>query len=60
VSLGRSIEQARLAAKGARNKEVTASLFLSARTVEFHLGNTYRELGIRSRTELARRVEGFP
>jgi DNA-binding CsgD family transcriptional regulator len=47
-------------AQGARNKEVAASLFLSARTVEFHLGNAYRKLGIRSRTELARRVEGLP
>ena len=47
-------EVARLVARGATNKEVAASLFVSAKTIEFHLGNVYRKLGIRSRTELAR------
>jgi DNA-binding CsgD family transcriptional regulator len=28
---------------------------LSPKTIEFHLGSVYRKLGIRSRTELARR-----
>jgi DNA-binding NarL/FixJ family response regulator len=29
-------------------------LFVSAKTIEIHLGNVYRKLGVRSRTELAR------
>ena len=43
-------------AGGATNKEAAASLFISTKTVEFHLSNVYRKLGIRSRTELARRA----
>jgi DNA-binding CsgD family transcriptional regulator len=43
-------------ARGATNKEVATALFLSAKTVEFHLGNVYRKLGLRSRTELAVRL----
>jgi DNA-binding CsgD family transcriptional regulator len=46
-------------AKGSTNREAAASLFLSEKTVEFHLGNTYRKLGVRSRSELVRRVEGL-
>ena len=40
-------------AQGATNKEVAAQLFLSPKTIEFHLGRAYRKLGIHSRTELA-------
>jgi DNA-binding CsgD family transcriptional regulator len=40
-------------AEGATNKEVAAKLFLSPKTIEFHLGRAYRKLGIHSRTELA-------
>jgi DNA-binding CsgD family transcriptional regulator len=29
------------------------------KAVEFHLGNTYRKLGVRSRAELIRRMEGL-
>lgn len=36
------------------NKEIAASLFLSGKTVEFHLGRIYRKLGVRSRSELVR------
>jgi DNA-binding CsgD family transcriptional regulator len=43
-----------LVANGATNKEVAIDLFLNAKTVEFHLGNVYRKLGVRSRSELAR------
>jgi DNA-binding CsgD family transcriptional regulator len=44
-------------AQGSTNREAAAALFLSPKTVEFHLGNTYRKLGGRSRAELVRRVE---
>jgi DNA-binding CsgD family transcriptional regulator len=44
---------ARVVASGATNKEVAAELFLSPKTIEFHLSSIYRKLGIRSRTELA-------
>ena len=46
-------------ATGATNREAAASLFLSEKTVEFHLSNAYRKLGLRSRSELIRRVEGL-
>jgi DNA-binding CsgD family transcriptional regulator len=41
------------AAAGQSNKEIGASLFLSAKTVEMHLSRAYRKLGIRSRAQLA-------
>ena len=40
-------------ARGATNREVAEALFLSPKTIEFHLSRVYRKLGIRSRTELA-------
>jgi DNA-binding CsgD family transcriptional regulator len=43
-------------AGGASNKEAAAALFLSAKTVEFHLSSIYRKLGITSRSQLARHV----
>jgi DNA-binding CsgD family transcriptional regulator len=46
-------------AQGMTNREAAAALFLSPKTVEFHLGNIYRKLGVRSRTVLVRRVEGL-
>ncbi len=41
-------------ADGGTNREVGAALFLSSKTVEFHLSRVYRKLGVRSRTELTR------
>ena len=43
-------------ADGKTNKEVAAAMFLSPKTVEFHLGRIFRKLGVTSRTELARRI----
>ena len=47
-------------ATGITNREVAASLFLSEKTVEFHLSNVYRKLGLRSRAQLTRRIAGLP
>jgi DNA-binding CsgD family transcriptional regulator len=43
-----------LVAAGLTNREVAARLYLTQKTVEFHLRNIFRKLGVRSRTELAR------
>jgi DNA-binding CsgD family transcriptional regulator len=45
-----------LVAEGRTNREVAAALFLGERTVASHLTHIYAKLGIRSRTELARRL----
>jgi DNA-binding CsgD family transcriptional regulator len=47
------LQIARLVAGGASNREVAASLFVSPRTVEYHLYKLYPKLGIGSRAELA-------
>ena len=44
---------AALVGRGATNREAAEQLFLSPRTIDFHLRNIYKKLGVRSRTELA-------
>jgi DNA-binding CsgD family transcriptional regulator len=47
---------ASLVADGRTNREIAAALFLGERTVASHLTRIYAKLGVRSRTELARRL----
>lgn len=42
----------RLAALGSSNDEIAQSLFVTQRTVEFHLTNSYRKLGLTERSQL--------
>ncbi|HEY6634615.1 MAG TPA: AAA family ATPase, partial [Acidimicrobiia bacterium] len=45
-----------LVGAGATNRETADALFLSTKTIEFHLANVYRKLGVRSRTEMAHKL----
>jgi len=47
----RELEVLRLAGKGMSNKEIAGELVLSERTVQTHLVNIFRKLGVGSRTE---------
>jgi DNA-binding CsgD family transcriptional regulator/tetratricopeptide (TPR) repeat protein len=47
---------AALVGQGATNREAADQLFLSPRTIDFHLRNIYKKLNVRSRTELAVRL----
>ena len=45
-----------LAAAGNSNRAIAQALFVTTKTVELHLTNTYRKLGIARRSELADRL----
>jgi DNA-binding CsgD family transcriptional regulator len=48
----------RLLAGGKTTREAAAAMFLSPKTIEYHLGHVYLKLGIHSRAELARELGG--
>jgi DNA-binding CsgD family transcriptional regulator len=54
------LQIASLVANGMTNREVAASLFLSPKTIESHLQNAYRKLGVHSRTQLSKRLAAEP
>jgi DNA-binding CsgD family transcriptional regulator len=49
---------AELAATGQSNREIAQALFVTPKTVEYHLRNTYRKLDIQTRQELAGALGG--
>jgi DNA-binding CsgD family transcriptional regulator len=51
------VEVARLVADGHTNREVADALFMSLGTVQANLKRIYRKLDVRSRTELAARLD---
>jgi DNA-binding CsgD family transcriptional regulator len=53
----RELQVARLVVDRRTNSEIAAELFLSRKTVETHLRNIFRKVGVTSRAELARAVE---
>jgi ATP/maltotriose-dependent transcriptional regulator MalT len=53
----RELQIARLVLDRKTNPQIAAELFLSSKTIETHLRNTFRKLGVASRVEVARAVE---
>jgi len=53
----RELQIARLVVDRKTNPQIAAELFLSSKTVETHLRNTFRKLGVATRVEVARVVE---
>ena len=53
----RELQVARLVVDRKTNPEIASELFLSQKTVETHLRNIFRKIGVSTRVELARAVE---
>ena len=52
----RELAVARRAAAGMSNREIASEMVISVKTVQFHIGNVYSKLGVRSRVQLASRL----
>ena len=53
----RELQLARLVVDRKTNPQIASELFLSQKTVETHLRNIFRKVGVSSRVDLARVVE---
>lgn len=51
------LQVALLLSRGLTTRTAASQLFLSPKTVEYHLRNAYRKLGVNSRSELAKRLD---
>ena len=56
----RELRIAELAAEGMTNQQIARVLFVSAKTIEYHLGNIFAKLGIPSRRQLRVALEAAP
>lgn len=59
VMSARERRVAYLAVQGLTNQEIASELFISVKTVEYHLGKVFAKLGISSRRQLAARLSGW-
>jgi len=55
---GQELRVARLVASGLSNREAAARLYVSPKTVEYHLARVYTKLGVSHRHQLAARIGG--
>ena len=47
---------AHLAGRGLTNRQIARELFISVKTVEYHLGHVYAKMHVPSRVQLSRRL----